>query len=116
MRRSGKPGIDNVEENLVALNVAEKAVAQPSVSVGPRNNAGDVCHAHAPVVCKVHDSEMRVERGEGIRSNSRVRVGYCCQKCGFPGVWQPNQANICKRLELQRQPVVVVVAKGVCVG
>ena len=72
--RIGATGVDEVQQDGCALDVAQELVAQTLTLASALNEAGDVGHEEAEFI-HVDHTEIRHQSGEGISSDFGFGIG-----------------------------------------
>ena len=80
-----------MQQNLVALDVAEEARAEPGAFAGALDQARDVGE-HEVDVAGAHDAEVWMQRRERIVGDLRLGGAHRCQERRLAGVGQADDA------------------------
>ncbi len=100
--RPGERGdVHDVADHARALDVAEELVAESVPGVRALDQPGQVGDDERPRVAHVGDAELRLERGERIGCDFRMRGAHAAQQRRLSRVRQPDQADVGDQLELQ---------------
>ena len=97
----GRTGVDEMQQQASAGEVAQKLRAEAGALGGAGNQAGNVRHDEARVRRRPHRPEIRRQGGEGIAGHlgpSRRNHG---QQGRFAGVGHAQQADIGQQAQLQ---------------
>ena len=93
-------GVDEVEQHAAAFDMAEEAVAEAMTLMRALDQARNIGeHEFAPVAA--HHAEPRMQGGEGVIGDLRLRRRHDREESRFPGVRQADEPGI--RDELQPQ-------------
>ena len=98
-RRAGD--VDQVNQHLGALDVAQELMAEAVAFVRAFDQAGHIGDHEAAIVAQRDHAEVRRERGERVIGNLRFRRRHHRDQRGLAGVGKSDQADI--REQLQRQ-------------
>ena len=89
-----------MQQHAAALDMAEKAVAQPGAFVRALDQAGDVGEHEFASVDR-DDAELRMQRRERIVRDLRLGRAHRGEQSGFARIRQPDQAGVGDQLEAQ---------------
>ena len=98
--------VDQVDQDAAALDVAEKAVAEPGAFVGALDQPRDVGD-HEAVVVDRHGAELGLERGERIVGDLGARARYRGEKGRLAGIGQAEKPGVGEQLQAQPQPALL---------
>ena len=85
----------------------QEADAEPRALGGTLDETRDVGHHERAVLAAVDDTEVRVQRGEGVVRDLRARRGHRADERRLAGVRQAEQTHIGDHLELElEQPLL----------
>ncbi len=98
--------VDQVQQHVAALDMAEEAVAQPGALMRALDQAGDVGQHEFMVVAADHARD-RVQRGEGIVGDLRLGRGGGGQEGRLAGIGQAHQPGIGDQLQPQPDPALL---------
>ena len=83
-----------MQQQLRALEVAQKTIAQSVAFVRAFDQSGDIGNNKSAKVAHVHNPQIRLKRREGIVSDFRTRRGDPGDERRFTRVRKANQANV----------------------
>ena len=92
--------VEHVHEQPRALDVGEEVVPEAGALVGALDQAGDVGD-HELAVVALERAEHRLQRGERVGADLRLRAREPRQQRGLAGVRQPDEADVGQQLEVQ---------------
>ncbi len=109
----GRLDFQQVHQQAGALDVAQKARAQPVAGVGAFDQTGDV-RDHKPALAgQLGDAEVRFKRGERVVRHARAGVTDLAQQCALTGIGLADQAHVGDELQFQAQiPLLAGLAVG----
>ncbi len=96
--------VDQVQDHRAALDMAEKAGAEPGALAGPFDQPRQVGDHKLGIVVKAHHAELRVQGRERVIGDFRAGMAHPRQKGRFAGVGQPDQPGIGDQLQPQPHP------------
>ena len=96
--------VDQMQQHGAAFDVAEEAVAEAGAFVRALDQAGDVGEDEFLRRGQADDTELRVERGEGVVGDLGFCGGDDGQEGGFTGVGQADKAGVGDQLQAQPDP------------
>src|SRR5215211_5944845 len=92
--------VEDVHQQPAALHVREELVTEPRAGAGALDEAGDVGDDELAIV-PLERAQHRLDGGEGIVGDLRLRAGEPRQERRLAGVRQPYEARIGGELEVQ---------------
>ena len=107
--------VDQMQQHAAALDVAEEAVAEAGAFVRAFDQAGDVGQHELAAVALDH-AELRVERGERIVGDLRLRRADRGEEGGLAGVRQADEAGVGDQLQPQPDPALLARLAGIGVA
>ncbi len=96
-------GVDEMQEQLGALDMAEEAVADPGAFGSAFDQAGDVGKDELAALV-ADDSELRAERRERIVADLRRSIGDAVEEGRFARVGKADEADVGEQLQPQPDP------------
>src|SRR6185312_11299935 len=93
LRNLARRTIDQVEDDVATLGMAEKAVAQPDAAMRTFDQAWQV-REHEVALVDTHDAKLRLQRGEGIVRDFRPGSGNAGEKRRLARIWHADQACV----------------------
>ena len=93
--------VHQVDEHARALDVAQKAVAEPGAFVRAFDQAGNVDHDERLFGAEPDDAELRFERRERIVGDLRARRRHGREQGRLAGVREADDAAIGEQLQLE---------------
>ena len=98
-------GVDQVQQHAAALDMAEKPVAEAGAFMRALDQAGNVGE-HEFAALRVHDAELRMQRGEGIVGDLRFRRADDGEEGRLAGVGQADEAGVRDQFQPQPDPAL----------
>ena len=83
-------------------------MAEPAALGRALDQPGDVGE-HELVVVEPHDAEVRLERGERVVGDLRLRRAHRRDQRGLPGVREADERGVGEQLHLEAEPVLLAV-------
>ena len=96
----GLRGVDDVDEEAGALDMAEELEAEAVSFVGALDQAREVGH-DVGVVANLDDAEHRLQCREGVVGDLRLGAGDGREQGGLAGVGQADEPDIGDEFELE---------------
>src|SRR5262249_33211418 len=87
------PGIDKMQKHAAALDMAQKSVAKPVTLVRAFDQARNIGDNEFPALAS-GNTELRVNRAEGIGSDLRLCGTNGSKESRFPGIRQPDESDV----------------------
>src|SRR5262249_41298145 len=98
--------VHEMEQETGAFNVAQEFVAQPSAGVRAFDQAWQVGNDDLPEVAGFDDAQLRLARGEWIRSDLRPRGADAAEQRALAGVGQADKAHVGDEFQFEMQLTV----------
>ena len=103
VRRVGASGVDHVDEEASTLDVAEELKAEAVALVCALDEARKISH-DVGVVPGLDDAEDRLQRGEGIVRDLRLRARDRGEQRRLASIGQTDKADVGEQLQLEIDP------------
>src|SRR6185437_6703887 len=94
------------ENDRAALDMTEKASADPDALAGALDEAGQIGEDEL-LVAEIHDAELRLQRREGVVRDLRPRPRGRGEKRRLAGVGQADETGVGDQLEAQPDPALL---------
>ena len=92
-----------MNDNVCALDVAQKSVAKPGAEMRAFNQAGNIGKDEVLIV-KHHRSQIRLQRREGIIGDLGLGVAHDRKQGRFPGIRKTDKRHVGEQFKFKRQP------------
>src|SRR6185437_2099199 len=93
--------IDEMQQQLRALDVSQETIAQTSASVRALNQSGNIGDHESTKVTEIDNTKMRLQSRERIISDLRSRRGDSRDKRRLSRIRKTNQTNVREQLQLE---------------
>ena len=107
--------IDQMQQHAAALDMAEEAVAEAGAFMRALDQAGNVGE-HEFAALRVHDAELRMQRGEGIVGDLRFGRADDGEEGRLAGIGQADEAGIRNQFQPQPDPALFAFLAGIGVA
>src|SRR5829696_1044579 len=108
--------IDQVQQQLRALDVSQKTIAQTRACMSSFDQSRYVGNDEGTKVTEIHYTQMRFQSGERIIRNLWTRRRHRRNKRRLARVWKTHQTNISEQLQLELQVQLLSLASGLMVA
>src|SRR5688572_14449555 len=105
-----------MKQQLRALDVTQKPIAQTCSSVSAFDQSGDIGNNKRAKVSEIDDTQMRFQRRKRIVSNLRMRGRYCRNERRLSCVWKTDQTNVCEQLQFELQVQLFSLASALVIA
>ncbi len=91
------------------LDVPEELMTQPLALARALDQPGNVGHHHLEPVVGADDAEIRLQRGEGVVGDLRLRRGDAADQRRLAHVGEADDGHVGQQLQLEPQPALLAV-------
>ena len=85
--------IDQMQQHAAALDMAEESISQSGALMRALDQPGNVGE-HEFAALRAHDSELRMQGGEGIAGDLRLGRADDGEERRLAGIWQSDEAGV----------------------
>src|SRR5262249_6599450 len=104
--------VHQMDQQPRALDMPQELDAQPMPQVRAFNQPGDVGDHEAAEIIELHDSQLRLKRGERIIGDLGPRRRETRDQGRLSGIGEPDQADVGKQLQLEPEPALLAGMAG----
>jgi hypothetical protein len=108
--------VDQMQQQLRALDVAQEAIAQSRSRVRAFNQTGNVGDHERAKVAEIDDAEVRLQSRERIVSDFRTRGGNGRDESRLAGVWKTHEADVRQQFQLELKLTLFAFAAGLVIS